>query len=846
MELQEIQDKLNALFSGTERRIVFWYDDDGAYEEEIDGIQLAEGNKVWKLNDHNWFETKLLLEERDTVSNYLVYAPFPRPEDKENSLADIFYYSQHFHTDRLLQLMTELSIPAQCQDEMMKYKKFWTSGNVLKFQKLQIADCTPEKLSLGILSVLAGSRTAGFEELMKKVFLAGVEENSILKKFVYYKIEDVFWKLCGKQYGYHDAVPSVEKFMISMVVTYLDALTEGHIPGEWKSFLSCKQNDAVVWVKNLMNHEETRAAYDAAAEKLAGKLNVESLARKIPLEYVVSCDAFEDFDRNIMDWVTAKIEDNMLDEKVAGRTISEICEIRSKNCCHFAEKYRFHYQILFHAYMLLKEVSLFSCPLQLQDMVEEYARHAYQIDTHYRKFYHCMDRVGMGEKLEEIRELVENIYTNKFLMDFSCRWNQALTEDGYRTWSQARQEDFFDTCVKPFMKEEGREGRVVVIISDGLRYECARELLDYLELDEKCDARMQHMMGVLPSETTLGMAALLPHREILVEENLEVTVDGMHCGNSMAERAEILRASVPKSACYDFDRVMNAKQTEIREMFQEKDLIYIYQNQIDGRGESGRSENEVFQACQEALTEIQAMIRRITGYVSVTRYLITADHGFLYKRDKLTECEKIPISALSADTLSTTFLNKRYLLSAAPVSGEAVRSRKMDYLGRQNGLYVTTPFGVDIIKSKGGGQNYVHGGSSPQEMIVPVIKVRTFTGRQDTELVSVELSSFVNKVTGIEVRLEFMQMEPVSDIRKPRKLVAFFEDAHGNKISYDVPLMATVRDEDARKRVMTEKFTLKSGRYSRQEDYFLVLVDMEDAAREYRRYRFEIDIADYS
>lgn len=140
----------------------------------------------------------------------------------------------------------------------------------------------------------------------------------------------------------------------------------------------------------------------------------------------------------------------------------------------------------------------------------------------------------------------------------------------------------------------------------------------------------------------------------------------------------------------------------------------------------------------------------------------------------------------------------------------------------------------------------MHGGSSPQEMIVPVIKVRTFTGRQDTELVSVELSSFVNKVTGIEVRLEFMQMEPVSDIRKPRKLVAFFEDAHGNKISYDVPLMATVRDEDARKRVMTEKFTLKSGRYSRQEDYFLVLVDMEDAAREYRRYRFEIDIADYS
>lgn len=842
MDLQEIQSKLDMLLSGTERKIVFWYDDDGAYEEDIDAIRLAEGNKVWKLNGHNWFETKLLLEERDTLSNYLVYAPFPRPEDKENSLADIFYYSEHFHTDRLVQLMGDLSIPAECQDEMKKYQKFWTSGNVMKFQKLQMTDCTPEKLSLGILCVLAGIKVVSFEELMRKVFLAGTEENGILKKFTHYKIENVFWQLCEKQYGCQDAAPSVEKFMVSMVVTYMDTLTEGHIPKEWKSLLSRKQNDAVVFVKNLMNNEETKAAYDMIAENIALKLNVTGLIKKIPLEHVVQCDAFENFDWNIMDWVIAKMEDNMLDEKIAGTTIPEICGARSKKCCHYADRYRPGYQMLYHAYMLIRDVSMFLCPLQMQDMVEDYVQQAYRIDTHYRKFYYHMDKIGMGKNVEKIKDLIENIYTNKFLGDFSSKWNQALTDELYHTWPGMRQEDFFGAYVKPFMKEDGREGRVVVIVSDGLRYECARELLDYLDLDEKCDARMYHMLSVLPSETTLGMASLLPHKEILVEENLEVMVDGMHCGNSTAERARILQESFPKSACYDFDRVMNAKQAEIREMFQEKDLIYIYQNQIDERGESSRSENEVFNACQEAMEEIQALIRRITGYVSVTRYLITADHGFLYKRDKLMECEKISMDGKPGDL---PFMNKRYLLSAAPVCNEAVRSRKMDYLGRQNKLYVTTPFGADIIKSKGGGQNYVHGGSSPQEMVIPVIKVRTFTGRQDTELVSVELSSFANKVTSIEVRLEFMQMEPVSDIRKPRRLVAFFEDAYGNKISYDVPLMATVRDEDARKRVMTEKFTLKSGKYSRREDYFLVLADMEDESREYRRYKFEIDIADY-
>ena len=32
MELQDIQNKLNILLSGTDRKIVFWYDDDAAYE----------------------------------------------------------------------------------------------------------------------------------------------------------------------------------------------------------------------------------------------------------------------------------------------------------------------------------------------------------------------------------------------------------------------------------------------------------------------------------------------------------------------------------------------------------------------------------------------------------------------------------------------------------------------------------------------------------------------------------------------------------------------------------------------------------------------------------------------
>lgn len=267
----------------------------------------------------------------------------------------------------------------------------------------------------------------------------------------------------------------------------------------------------------------------------------------------------------------------------------------------------------------------------MKDVVEDYVSGTYLIDTYYRKFYYYLDRIGMDADMEKVRELVENVYTNKYLTDFAYTWNQSLTNEAYDTYSDVKQEDFFRHYVRPFMNESGG-GRVIVIISDGMRYECARELLDDLELDEKCDAKIGHMLSVLPSETTLGMASLLPNKDIKVDDSLDIFVDDMHCGNSTAERQKILQAVVPKSACYDFDKVLQAKKAEIRELFQDKELVYIYQNQIDQRGEGQRSDNEVFNACQEAIDEIQKLIRRLTGYISNTRYLITADHGFIYKR----------------------------------------------------------------------------------------------------------------------------------------------------------------------------------------------------------------------
>lgn len=838
MELQEIQNKLNTLLMGSERRIVFWYDDDASYVEDIDSLQLTEGSKIIKLTGTNNFATKLLLEKQDLETSYLIYAPFARPEDKENSLVDIFYYSEHFYSDKLIQLMGDLNIPPECQDEVKKYKKFWSGGNLQKFQNLSIETYTNETIDLGILCVLAGIKTLSFDEMIRKTVLAGLTDNAIMKKFENQKIDRTFWQLCEKQFGYKDSNPTIQKFLVTMLVTYIDTQMNGNEPKPWKTFVSSKRNDAVIFVKNLMNHDESKDFYDGFAEKAADELNVAGLITQIPLDDVVSSDAMKEFDENIIKWIIAKLEDQMIDEKISGMTIPEICETRSKAGYHYSEVYKEQYQMLTAAYYVLKEVSLRRYQASIKDVVEDYVGGTYLIDTYYRKFYYYLDRIGHRAETEKISDLVENMYTNKYLTDFAYKWNQSLTDEEYDTYTETRQEDFFDHYVSPFMRESGG-GRVIVIISDGMRYECARELLENLDLDEKCDAKISHMLSVLPSETTLGMASLLPNKSIKVDESFEIYVDDLHCGNSTPERQKILQSAVPKSACYDFDTIMQAKQSEIREMFQDKELVYIYQNQIDQRGEGMRSDNEVFNACQEAINEIQVMIRRLTGYISNTRYLITADHGFIYKRDKLPESDKIKVEKLVAGTK-----NKRYLLSNDPIVSDALVSRVMKYLSALNNVYVTTPIGADIIKMAGGGQNYVHGGSSLQEMVVPVIKVNTFKGKQEVGLVNVELSSFNHRVTGIEVKLDFMQMEPVTDTVKPRRLQAFFVDADGAKISFPVPITANIKSSDAKDRLIQEKFTLKSGRYNRDQEYFLVIADQDDEKKELHRYKFEIDISD--
>ena len=841
MDLLNIQEQLNTEFSKSDTRIMFWFDDKGEYEDEVSEIQLDDA-KLHILDGSNWFYSKWLLNELDTEGKYLVYAPFPKPSDAENPLADMYYYSVPYYTDRVSQMSQELGIDNRFKEHLSQYSNFWKNKiRIEKFKGLGIDHFNVETIDIGLIAVLIDVRTPNFEEITRQLllndneaYMKALEDNGLLEKF---------WELCEKYFGYQSESSNIDDLAACMLLTYASMTLKDTLPAVLKSYVLKKKNDVVVFVRNLMDNVLYQDAYDALSEKVDKSLRVvtrikeelkkdadKSKNQSAQLLDIANCDAFRELDQILIDWALDQLNDEILDAQIDGMNLAQIAEQRTAKACHFGEVYKNEYHAIKYAYQMMKAVSVLEVSGDIKAMVANYQKQTYLIDSYYRWFYSAYDCIEDTERFARVRERIENMYSFTYLQKVTPKWNQELTDDMMSDSGLKRQEDFYRNYLKAY---EGKN-RVIVIISDAFRYECAKELMEQLELDEKCTPKLECMISGLPSVTSVGMASLLPHKDLQVDEKLNVMVDGQTCGD-LASRDKILKAQNENNVALSFDEVASANKEKIRELLQKKNIVYIYHNQVDARGDKPASENEVFSACSEAIEEIHKLIKKLTSYISAPKFFITADHGFLYKRDKLQEFDKV-----SYDREICTYSNKRFLLTTQKVNEPGMKSRMMAYM---NQLYVTTPIGADIFKVAGGGQNYVHGGSSLQEMLIPVIELTTNTRAVAYDYVDVILTTVNRKVTNLITYFDFIQTEKVTDTMKARSLVAYFTSEGGEKISFDVPIVANSREDAPEKRTFHEKFTLKSREYKYGDKYYLVLADANDEKNILQKYEFMIDIA---
>ena len=830
LNLKQIIDRLNAEFTGDTRKLVFWYDDKAEFAEDIEDVEL-ENAKVYLLKPDNTFITKRFLEREDTTTNYLIYAPFPKPDVKENHLEDTMLYSKRFFADRASLLSVDLGIEEKYQPIIEKHIKFFASKErTQRFYDLEIENFNEENILVGLLSAICRTRTCSFEEVVRVLVTDGtLEDNKFLEEMEKYDLLNSFWKLCEQQFGYTDPKPTLEKLMVTMFVTSTARQLGCDVPQGWKSFVSYKSGNIIAFLDNLMNSVLYSGRFDELSKHVGDGLNVMMSFAGMQPEALTDVDTFIAADQVLVKWIVERLSAEDTGAKLDRITIPELCEKRMK--MHFGYKTKKTYQLLLSAYHLIAAAN-FNCPDGFKKIIKQYQESDYKIDQEYRKFYYSFDQLEDTGAFEGLRVLIENIYTNEFLGKIMPKWNEGIQEPG-AFQEIPLQRNFYSRYVR------NAKERTVVIISDAMRYEVGQELFKRMMDDPKCTAKLETQLSVLPSYTRLGMASLLPHSTLTMTDDFRVLADDVLCDN-LAGRQTVLQKHQANGVCVQFDDIKGLKKNELRDIFTGMQVVYVYHNQIDARGDKANTEDEVFVACEEAIQEIMDLIRKISTNANTYRFLITSDHGFIYKRDKLSESDKIgTISDKNA------FINRRFVVAPEAVIDEGVQNMSMGrILGNEDQKVVSFPVSSNVFKVSGGGQNFVHGGSSLQEMVVPVIKVNTFKGKQDTGLVNVELSSFHHRVTNIEVKLDFMQMEAVTDTVKPRRLQAFFVDADGAKISFPVPITANIKSADAKDPLIQEKFTLKSGRYSRDQEYFLVIADQDDEKKELHRYKFEIDISD--
>jgi uncharacterized protein (TIGR02687 family) len=833
MNLQTIQEKLNEEFRSSERKLVFWYDDNAEFVEEVDSLQL-ENAKLHKLTGDNALYTKYFLECEDQENSYLIYAPFPKPADKENHLADMVYYSKQFYADRVSLLCADLHIPEKYKDQLSQYTKFWRSNDrIEKFAALGIENYNPETIEIGLLAVIAGVKTPSFEEVLKTVIISGeYTENKYVTAFDKMGLLKSFWRLCQKYYGYVEEKPTLEKLVVTLLITYTAHRYKGDLPKSWQPYISHKKNDIAVFVSNLMNNMLYKDQFDLIAEQIAVKIRVADFFKNAPVESYFECDTFEVFDINIIRHLASVLVSNAAP---LSEDYKEVIEKRSSKK-HFASKYASYYHAIDKADKLITEIQKFSqdSAKDADEVIKLYTTKWANIDKHYRGFYIAFDHTESNDSLHELRNLVENIYTNSYLSKLSIMWADKLEIlSSFGQLSVQKQYDFYNRIVAPATKKEC----TVVIISDGFRYECGMELHNRFKEKANTSSELQYMISVVPSYTRLGMAGLLPHKSITFTAGHDVMVDGEPCFSS-EQREKILRSYNPLSVVTTYSEVMSMNRESVRKLMTGQELIYIYHNQVDARGDHAATENEVFSAAKESISEIMNLIQKLTVDKSITNYIITADHGFIYKRDKLDESDKVNLLKQSG-----AYLNKRFILTKEPLSIEGALNYSLEYLGSENkDVYVTVPRGVEIFKAPGGSQNYVHGGASLQEIIVPIIKVKTERYKKEVGNVEVVLTSLSRKITNLITYLDFIQTENVSDTLQPIKIKVFFETDSGEKISDEEIIVADKKNTSPEKRQFREKFTFRNRKYSKDEKYYLVMKDAI-SDMEISRHEFIIDIA---
>ena len=830
------------------RRIVFWHDEDGEFADDVDNLDLP-GVSVVKLTGSNNFTVKKLLSADDLTGDYLVYDPLSYEKDQHDDwLLDIKLYSEVFRADLVSLQMEELLVePSSAMRKTMKmYAKFFDNKDrKTKLKKFGRTYQTPLQLHIDIMAVLCGINGGSAQDVIIAVLSAGLEKesNDALINIEKFGNIEAFWALIQKYTGYqnNNDRPLSELAAHILITALSQTMTASALRG-LERFAS-DSNKAYCY---QLVHEWQRGDGSGDLEEICHyverELRLADRFDKTEISILLKSDTFPAINESILKRYFKEISENVIKvEDIIGAVENR----RTAAWYALTEDY------LESLYYIAKMQEFYLSHIDGFHIVEPakvwelYTTDAYEMDSHYRHFHFCFGNTLkspnalLEDTLKKCSDVVEGLYREWFLKQLTLTWTKAIAGDleclGYVSEIN-EQRRFYSRYVSNVSKGN----RVFVVISDALRYEVAAELSETLSHATKGTATLEAVQAVFPSITKFGMAALLPGKEVSANEKIDVFVDG-NPTVSTAQRGTILNATNPESIAATYKDLLQMKKQERRELVAGKEIIYIYHNTIDALGDKAATETKVFEACNDAIDELTAIVKIIVNDLSGVNIFITADHGFLYTYKPLEESQKISRQTFNGDILE---LGRRYALVSPETTADYLLPVKTERTIGGEPMKGYAPQDTVRIKVQGGGQNYVHGGISMQEMVVPVIVYKGMrTGYKkfiEVQNPGLSLISESHKVSNLMFSLDFLQKQPVGDKVQPCNYTMHFADDVGAPVSDFQTVIADRTSNNASDRVFRVRFTLKQMQYNKNKLYRLVITNDTDAPEEVE---FCIDIA---
>jgi uncharacterized protein (TIGR02687 family) len=813
------------LSDGEQRKIVFWMDKDQEFVDYIDDIHI-ENVKVHKWTETNSFYTKYLLEEEDTGSHYLIYSNLDM-ELEENWLLDTFLYSKTFYADKISLIMKELNIDSSLRSVVKKYEKFFGNKERLrKFKAYGIPSYTQETIELAIMSVLCNLKSPDFEDALKVILMDNLDdkENKYLQQIEKYFDIQVFWNYVTERFGFEQDNKSLKTLFIHLTVTTLShSVDEKHLSLLKNYIANRNRSNALVFIDHWMHHKTDYLVFDQLSETIEKEIKLADIVNQLPVSEFKTADTFPYFDKAIIIYIANSLNARLEDYE------EYIKLIQLRRAKHFYERFQYIYEALYYTVKMFEFYKKYHMGIpqsQSLDMYRAYVEEYHKMDMYYRKFYTAFDHDTNSEILKKLKEMIENLYTNWFMGQLSSHWSAAVEAEMKTNWvipGIQNQKDFYRTHVAPKIRQGDR---VFVIISDALRYEVAVELADKLNSETTGVCDIEALLGVIPSITKLGMASLLPYKSLEIDMDGRVLVDG-RTSAGLENRMEILQTAVPESIAIHYQELFAMNKAGRRETFKGKKLIYIYHDSIDAIGDKASTEIYTFTAAERAIEEIYSIIKIIRDDLSGTNIFVTADHGFVYQREALEESDKIEKEGLHA-----VEVKRRYLLTQDWGERTGLLDISMDSLIK-NEYHLTAyvPKATIRFKMQGSGVNFVHGGASLQEIVVPLIKFKNIRSGQknsrEIEKVDVKLTNTTRKITNSLFNLTFFQTEKVEDKRIPRTVKIYMVDDTDSVITNEETLICDRTSDKPEDRTFKLRFALKSIPYDKNKDYYLIIKDVE-------------------